>query len=67
MDITPAIIFDMDGVIFNNVEFHNKAWKMFAGKYDLRFEDDFKTQVFGGTNREHLERLFGKALSNEEV
>lgn len=66
MNIRPAIIFDMDGVVIDNYKYHERAWRLFADKYDLKF-DDFKKKVFGGTNKDHLQTLFGKVLSKDEL
>lgn len=62
-----AVIFDMDGVIVDNYLFHKKAWKNFCDKYKLDFEKAFRSKVFGGTNRDHLETFFERSLSSEEV
>ena len=48
-----AVIFDMDGVILDNNDWHLKAWLEFARMIgiDLREEEAF-TRIFGKTNRE---------------
>ncbi len=62
-----SVIFDMDGVVVNNFYYHQKAWELFCQKYNLRFGDDFRTKVFGGTNHDHLRVFFGRELSENEI
>jgi beta-phosphoglucomutase family hydrolase len=62
-----AVLFDMDGVIVDNYSYHRRAWSLFCGRYDLDFDRAFRSSVFGGTNRDHLETFFGRALSGDEV
>lgn len=63
-----SVIFDMDGVIVNNGEFHYRAWKKFCDKYNISFsEDTFKNKFFGRTNEEVLPDLFGRELSGSEI
>jgi beta-phosphoglucomutase family hydrolase len=63
-----SVIFDMDGVIVNNGEFHYRAWKKFCDKYQISFsEDTFKNKFFGRTNEEVLPELFGYELSGREI
>jgi beta-phosphoglucomutase len=54
-----AVIFDMDGVIIHNNEWHLKSWLLFAQKLgiDLK-EEEFPTRVFGKTNEEILWAAF---------
>jgi len=62
-----AVIFDMDGVVVDNYEYHRDAWTIFSERYNLDFGDAFRSKVFGGTNRDHLEFLFGRKLTGSEV
>lgn len=62
-----AFIFDMDGVVVNNYSYHHKAWETFCNSYGLDFEKAFRSKVFGGTNRDHLETFFERKLTVEEV
>jgi HAD superfamily hydrolase (TIGR01509 family) len=63
-----AAAFDMDGVIVDNREFHFRAWLAFTEKHGLEFEEErFKNNLFGRTNREILEGLFGRRLSETAV
>lgn len=63
-----AAAFDMDGVIVDNKKYHFSAWRLFAEKHGLEFrEEGFKNRLFGRTNREILEGLFGRSLPVGEV
>ena len=63
-----AVIFDMDGVIVDNGEFHQKAWKEFSLKHDLHFSDEtFKNRFFGRTNEQVLPEMFNRKLSPDEI
>jgi beta-phosphoglucomutase family hydrolase len=63
-----AVIFDMDGVMVDNGEFHYKAWKIFCEKHLLPFaEDTFRNKYFGRTNKQILSGLYGKDLSENEL
>lgn len=62
-----ALIFDMDGVLVDNFKYHQKAWKMFCSEHGLDFDRAFRSRVFGGTNKDHLETFFGRPLDPNEV
>ena len=62
-----AVIFDMDGVLVDNYAYHRKAWELFCSKYSLDLNLAFRSMVFGGTNRFHLETFFSRKLSQQEV
>lgn len=63
-----TVIFDMDGVIVNNGEFHFLAWKKFCEKHTISISKNaFKNKFFGRTNEEVLPELFGRNLSGEEI
>lgn len=58
-----AAIFDMDGVIVDNMAFHKNAWELFFQKYRPPMElAEFMTQ-FGRTNRDLFEVLFGRKIT----
>lgn len=66
MQIT--VIFDMDGVIVDNGEFHYRAWKKFCNNHGISFsKDKFKNVFFGRTNEEVLPDVFERDLSNKEI
>lgn len=63
-----AVIFDMDGVLVDNGEYHFKAWARFCEKYGILFsEEEFRTKYFGQANDNVLTGLMGKELSASEM
>ncbi len=62
-----AMIFDMDGVMVDNMQFHRKAWNCYAEHLGSGEIDLFKLISFGATNRRYLEFLLKKSLSDSEV
>ena len=63
-----AVIFDMDGVVVDNIPYHFDAWRQFAARYGLALSDDELTRYMNGrVAKEVLEYLFKKELTAEEV
>lgn len=63
-----AIIFDMDGVIVDNQQYHLKAWEVFCGKQGFAFDiKTFSQKFFGKSNFEILNSLSPVELSMEET
>ncbi len=61
-------IFDMDGVIVDNYRYHLEAWAEFCRDHQIPFHrDSFTHQFFGKNNRDILNSLFGKILSDSDV
>ncbi len=63
---TLAVIFDMDGVIVDNMEYHKKAWGIFLEKYASDIELEEFSKHFGKVNRDLLQIVFKKEVSEEE-
>lgn len=61
-----AVIFDMDGVIINNHEYHFKAWMEFADRhgYDLT-EEIYREEFNGKTNRDIFRIMFDDPSAEE--
>ncbi len=61
-------IFDIDGTMFLNREYHMLAWKQcLRGPYERPFtEDEFAEHMFGPTNENIIHWLFNGRLSPEE-
>jgi len=58
-----SAIFDMDGVLVDNRAFHYRAWRKFAEKYRLPFDERrFTAELFGHTNPDILRGLFGRPV-----
>ncbi|MBN1949599.1 MAG: HAD family phosphatase [Bacteroidales bacterium] len=63
-----AVIFDFNGTLFFDTEFHNQAWKSFSGKYAKTLGiRELEYHVHGCTNKEILEYIFKRDLSSEEI
>jgi beta-phosphoglucomutase len=63
-----TIIFDMNGVIILDEEYHNQAWVKFCKKYNFVLtKAEFKTEVMGKRDQDTLAYLFKRNLSNEEI
>jgi beta-phosphoglucomutase family hydrolase len=63
-----AVLFDMDGVLVDNMAYHKTSWFEFCHKYGLTLTDEeFTNFVSGRVSREVLEYVFKKSLTAEEV
>ncbi len=63
-----AALFDMDGVIVDNNDFHRKAWQQFLNRHGMELTDsDYNRRISGRVNSELMRMLFGDQLSEEEV
>ena len=62
-------IFDIDGTMFLNKEYHMLAWKQcLSGPYERPFtEAEFAGHMFGPTNEDILRWLFDGRLSRKEI
>jgi HAD superfamily hydrolase (TIGR01509 family) len=62
-----AVIFDMDGVIINNNDWHLKSWIIFAERLGMPLKpEEFHERVFGKTNEQILALEFPDA-SDEQL
>lgn len=63
-----AIIFDMDGVIVNNHQFHLKSWLQFFDQHKVPMtEEEYKQKVNGRTMEEILTTFINPDLSKKEL
>jgi beta-phosphoglucomutase len=63
-----AVIFDFNGTLFFDTEFHNTAWQQFAENHTVHLTtEDLGRNIHGHTNKEILEYLFGPSLSNDQL
>ncbi|HOI88576.1 MAG TPA: HAD family phosphatase [Lentimicrobium sp.] len=63
-----AVIFDMDGVLADNFRYHLMAWEKFCARHGKSITaDDFRENVFGGSNTDHLNYIFKKNLSPAKI
>lgn len=63
-----AVIFDMDGVLVDNAEYHRKAWIEFSRKkgHPITLEE-FETIGFGDVNKRYLEFVFKRVIEGDEL
>ena len=63
-----AVIFDFNGTLFHDSEFHHEAWCRFANRYGKTLnEEDFDAHIHGSTNREIIEYLFQTKPNENEM
>lgn len=62
-----AVIFDMDGVIVDNMPYHRKAWAKFFEMYDPPMILEDFIQHMGKSNEDLLTILFGRKITEEEI
>jgi len=63
-----AILFDMDGVIVFNTEFHKIALQSFCKSKGFELsESDMAEKIYGRTNREWILNLLGKDLEEDLI
>jgi len=63
-----AVIFDMDGVIINNNDWHLKSWITFAERLGISLKpEEFHDRVFGKTNEQILAIEFPDASEQQLV
>jgi len=62
-----AFIFDLDGVVVDNMKYHRLAWNKFLRKYAPDIDISTFSRNFGKRNEVLLEMVFNRRLSPEEV
>ncbi len=63
-----AAIFDMDGTMINNMDYHKKAWKEFAKRHGFEFTDEeFKEKFSGKKNDQIFTGIFGSSLTHNQI
>lgn len=63
-----ALIFDLDGVIADTGEMHEKAWFAYCKKYNLAMTSEmFRNTFFGRSNREIFEILLHRKIDENEL
>jgi beta-phosphoglucomutase len=64
--VTHAVIFDMDGVIVDNMKYHKKAWEMFLKMHAPEMDVEEFSMHFGKVNKDLLKIVFQREISDEE-
>ncbi len=70
LDITniKAVLFDMDGTMVDNMNYHKKAWQEFYKKHHMVLSDkDFRVKFSGKNNKQIFQIIFERDLSDEDV
>ena len=62
-----AVIFDMDGVLVDNNQYHNIAWLEFCKRKNLRISQEEIVSRYGTSNIEFFNLLYGDKISKEEA
>ncbi len=62
-----VLIFDMDGVVVDNSEWHLKAFAEFGKRHGLNITKQGYSKHFGTTNHMIMNSLFNRQLTNGEI
>ncbi|MCX6991548.1 MAG: HAD family phosphatase [Kiritimatiellaeota bacterium] len=63
-----AVIFDLDGVIIDNIPYHKQAWREMCRHYGRELTDaDFDQKISGRKNDAILAFLLNRAVTDAEV
>lgn len=61
-----AFIFDMDGVIVESTDFHEKAWDAYLARFGI-LADDVMGRMLGKRNDQIVREIWGPGLTEAEV
>ncbi|MBK6484715.1 MAG: HAD family phosphatase [Chitinophagales bacterium] len=64
---TPALIFDMDGTMINNMAYHEIAWHQLLQKMGKSLSRSALKPTLFGKNEEVIRRHFGDRFTMEEI
>ena len=62
-----VLIFDMDGVIVDNHQWHFKAWVEFGKRHGIIISRKEFSKQFGSTNHHIMKSLFGDSITEKEI
>ena len=63
-----AVIFDLDGTLIDNNEYHLKTWKQFLLEEGIDISDEnYNAHINGRTNKDAIEYIYGRKMSDEET
>jgi beta-phosphoglucomutase len=63
-----AVLFDIDGTLMDNNEYHKMAWMQYLQQQGKKMSDkEFKENVSGRTNLDAVQRIYGKDMNDEEA
>jgi beta-phosphoglucomutase len=63
-----ALLFDMNGVVVDDMPFHERAWIALAARHGRTLgAEEFRREMSGRRNRDNIRHIFGSSLSDAEV
>jgi beta-phosphoglucomutase len=62
-----GVVFDMDGTLVNNMNFHRQAWFDFLAAYDIHITEAEFQEKNVGIITEIVPKFFPRSLSREEI
>ncbi len=63
-----AVIFDLDGTLLDNNAYHRKSWIEYLKSRGRDIsEKEFNKNINGRTNKDVVEYIYGKNISDEEI
>jgi beta-phosphoglucomutase len=62
-----AVVFDMDGTLIDNMNFHRQAWFDFLSGYDIHITESEFQEKNVGIITEIVPKFFTRTLSREEI
>jgi len=62
-----AVIFDMDGTMVDNMQYHVRAWKEFVALYGVELSEQQLSMIPGRKNSDLLQLLLDRTFTTEEV
>lgn len=62
-----GVVFDMDGTLVDNMNFHQQAWFDFLAGYDIHFTEAEFQEKNVGIITEIVPKFFNRKLSREEI
>jgi beta-phosphoglucomutase family hydrolase len=63
-----AFVFDMDGTIVDNMDFHTQSWVEFLRRHDIELDpEEFFRETAGRQGKEIIRKYLGGHFSDEQV
>jgi HAD superfamily hydrolase (TIGR01509 family) len=63
-----GVIFDFNGTLFWDTEFHNQAWDIYLNRLGMAISDQDKDEhIHGKPNKDIFEFIFKRTLTSEEL
>lgn len=63
-----ALLFDMNGVVVDDMPFHERAWMALAARHGHTLSTvEFRREMSGRRNRDNLRHIFGDSLPESEA